>query len=120
MEKNNVKFTGIMTALVSCLDENENVNVASTEKVVNWHLSEGYTGFYLTGSTGEGPTLRDEELRDLITIAKEHVRPEQPIVCGIMRTCTRDAVRAGLVAKEAGADYAGGMDNNRERQSDTC
>ena len=29
------------------------------------------------------------------------------VVCGIMRTCTRDAVRAGLAAKEAGADYVG-------------
>ena len=32
------------------------------------------------------------------------VREEQGLVCGVMRTCTRDAVRAGLAAKEAGAD----------------
>lgn len=73
-------------------------------KEMDFAVAAGVHGLSVGGSTGEGPTLRDEELRDLIHIAKDHVRPEQPIVCGIMRTCTRDAVRAGLAAKEAGAD----------------
>ena len=67
-------------------------------------VNAGVHGLSVGGSTGEGPTLRDEELRDLITIAREHVRPEQTVVCGIMRTCTRDAVRAGMTARDAGAD----------------
>ena len=51
MAFNNVKFTGIMSALVSCIDENENVKEDSMRRLMNWHLKEGFTGFYLTGGT---------------------------------------------------------------------
>lgn len=67
-------------------------------------LDAGVHGISVGGSTGEGPTLRDEELVELIGVAKKLLKEEQSLVCGVMRTCTRDAVRAGLAAKEAGAD----------------
>ena len=69
-------------------------------------LDAGADGISVGGSTGEGPTLRDEELTQLIKIAREYVKEgsDKTVVCGIMRTCTRDAVRAGKTAKEAGAD----------------
>ena len=61
-------------------------------------------GISVGGSTGEGPVLRDEELRDLVQMACSAKKGQQKIVCGIIRTCTRDAVRSGLIAREAGAD----------------
>ena len=69
-------------------------------------LEVGADGISVGGSTGEGPTLRDEELTQLIGIAREYVKEgtDKTVVCGVMRTCTRDAVRAGKIAKEAGAD----------------
>ena len=69
-------------------------------------LEAGADGISVGGSTGEGPTLRDEELTQLIGIAREYVKEgsDKTVVCGVMRTCTRDAVRAGKTAKEAGAD----------------
>jgi len=90
--------------ILTPFNQDGSINEVLLAKEMDYAINAGVHGLSVGGSTGEGPTLRDEELRDLITIAKEHVRPEQPIVCGIMRTCTRDAVRAGLVAKEAGAD----------------
>ena len=71
---------------------------------MEYALRAGVHGLSVAGSTGEGPTLCDEELRQLVKLAKEHVSGEQPVVCGIMRTCTRDAIRAGQAARDAGAD----------------
>ena len=67
-------------------------------------VEAGVDGLSVSGSTGEGPTIRDEELAELIAHARAAIGPDKSVVCGIMRTCTRDAVRAGLVAKAAGAD----------------
>lgn len=98
------QLIGMIPPILTPFNEDGSINEVLLAKEMDYAIDAGVHGLSVGGSTGEGPTLRDEELRDLITIAKEHVRPEQPIVCGIMRTCTRDAVRAGLVAKEAGAD----------------
>lgn len=78
----------------------ENLMAAELEYTVQ----AGVHGLSVAGSTGEGPTLRDEELRDLVIMAKERVKDGQPVICGIMRTCTRDAVRAAKIARDAGAD----------------
>lgn len=98
------QLIGMIPPILTPFNEDGSINEVLLANEMDYAINAGVHGLSVGGSTGEGPTLRDEELRDLITIAKEHVRPEQPIVCGIMRTCTRDAVRAGLVAKEAGAD----------------
>lgn len=98
------KLIGMIPPILTPFNEDGSINEVLLAKEMDYAINAGVHGLSVGGSTGEGPTLRDEELRDLITIAKDHVGPEQPIVCGIMRTCTRDAVRAGLVAKEAGAD----------------
>ena len=98
------QLIGMIPPILTPFNQDGSINEVLLAKEMDYAINAGVHGLSVGGSTGEGPTLRDEELRDLITIAKEHVRPEQPIVCGIMRTCTRDAVRAGLVAKEAGAD----------------
>lgn len=98
------KLEGIIPPIVTPFDENGNIVPKLIEKEMKLAIDSGVHGLSVSGSTGEGPTLRDEELKELISIAKDFVNEEQPIVCGIMRTCTRDAVRAGLAAKEAGAD----------------
>ena len=98
------ELIGMIPPILTPFHADGSIDKVKLGKEMDYAIEAGVHGLSVGGSTGEGPTLRDEELRDLITIAKEHIRPEQPIVCGIMRTCTRDAVRAGLVAKEAGAD----------------
>lgn len=74
MEKPNVKFTGVMSAFVSCIDENENVNEQAMRKLMQWHLKEGLSGFYLTGGTGEGPVLQKETRMEIAEIARDEVK----------------------------------------------
>lgn len=98
------QLIGMIPPILTPFNEDGSINDLLLGNEMDVAIQAGVHGISVGGSTGEGPTLCDEELRDLITIAKEHVHAQQPIVCGIMRTCTRDAVRAGLVAREAGAD----------------
>lgn len=98
------EIKGIIPPIVTPFDADGAINSRLIEKEMKICIDAGVHGLSVGGSTGEGPTLRDEELVELIRIAKGYLREEQSLVCGVMRTCTRDAVRAGLAAKEAGAD----------------
>lgn len=97
-------IVGVIPPIITPFRTDGFIDEKLLQKEIMFSVNAGVNGVSVSGSTGEGPTIRDEELRELITVAKDCVRPEQPVVCGIMRTCTRDAVRAGLVARDAGAD----------------
>ena len=101
-----VKYEGIIPPIVTPFTASGEIDEEKIRREMEICLDAGADGISVGGSTGEGPTLRDEELTQLIKIAREYVKEgsDKTVVCGIMRTCTRDAVRAGKTAKEAGAD----------------
>ncbi len=98
------KFEGIIPPIVTPFNPDGSINEKLAAKEMKISIDAGVHGLSVAGSTGEGPTLGDEELKDLIAIAKDCLGPDQPLVCGVMRASTRDAVRAGLAARGAGAD----------------
>lgn len=95
---------GIIPPVVTPFCANGDINEVLLEREMQICVDAGVHGLSVGGSTGEGPTLRDEELRDMIGMARSKLNDEQFVVCGVMRTCTRDAVRTGLMARDAGAD----------------
>ena len=72
--KNNVLFTGIRSALISCVDEAGGVYEDSMRKLMRWHLKEGFTGFYICGGTGEGAVLQKETRKRIAEIAVDEAR----------------------------------------------
>ena len=66
----NVKFSGVMSALVSCIDDQGNVKEDSMKRLMNWHMDAGLGGFYLCGGTGEGPVLQMETRMRIAEVAK--------------------------------------------------
>jgi len=97
------EISGIIPPIVTPFDIDGNIDYKKLEAEMNLCLEAGVDGISVSGSTGEGPTIRDEEIETLVKTARRHCG-EKPVVCGIMRTCTRDAVRAGNIAKNSGAD----------------
>ena len=97
------KFEGCIPPIVTPFDKDGEINESILRREMEYCMKAGSHGLSVGGSTGEGPTLRDEELARMLQIGREYVGPDQTLVCGVMRMCTRDAVRTGLVAKEAGA-----------------
>lgn len=72
--ENNKLFKGIKSALVSCFDENENVNGDDMRRLMRWHIKEGFSGFYINGGTGEGPRLQKETRKRIAEIAVDEVK----------------------------------------------
>ena len=100
MEK---RIRGIIPPIVTPFDEDGFLNDKLAEKEMQICVESGVHGLSVGGSTGEGPTLRDEELVELINIAKGVLKEDQSLICGVMRTCTRDAVRRPCEAVPRGA-----------------
>lgn len=104
MEKPNVKFTGVMSAFVSCIDENEKVNEQAMRKLMQWHLKEGLSGFYLTGGTGEGPVLQKKTRMEIAEIAKDEVKNGASLIAHVGAIDLTTAVELARHAGQIGLD----------------
>ncbi|MGI6695429.1 MAG: dihydrodipicolinate synthase family protein [Christensenellales bacterium] len=105
MKNSNVKFNGVMSALVSCIDEHENINEDAMRRLMAWHLKEGFTGFYLTGGTGEGPVLQKETRKRIAEIAKDAVGDQAKLIAHVgaidLKTASELARHAGKIGLDA-------------------
>lgn len=98
------KLKGIIPPIITPFKKNGDIDEELVKREMKLCLDAGADGISVAGSTGEGPALEDEELAKLVKIGKGLLDHKHSLVCGVMRTCTRAAVKAGLAAKEAGAD----------------
>ena len=71
--ENNVLFTGVMPALISCIDREERVKEETMRRLMRWQLKNGVSGFYLCGGTGEGPVLQKKTRMEIAEIAKDEM-----------------------------------------------
>lgn len=100
----NQKFSGVMSALVSCVDEQENVKEDAMRRLMNWHLKEGMSGFYLTGGTGEGPVLQKETRKRIVEIAKDEAGGRCSLIVHVGAIDLRTAVELARHASDVGVD----------------
>ena len=62
------EIKGVIPALITPFDENENFDEVRMRKIVNWLIDEKVDGFYLTGSTGEGFLMTPEERKKVVEV----------------------------------------------------
>jgi 4-hydroxy-tetrahydrodipicolinate synthase len=62
-------FKGILTALITPLDENDNIDFRTLQPLIERQIASGINGLVVAGSTGEGSSLSDEEYYELIKTA---------------------------------------------------
>ena len=80
MTKNPI-FTGAATALVTPTNEN-GVDYAALEKLINWQIDEGIDALVICGTTGEASTLNDEEHMAVLKFAIEVAGGRVPMIAG--------------------------------------
>lgn len=95
---------GIVPPLVTPFREDEEMDEMALRNEARYLINAGVHGLSLGGSTGEGALLSDDELVRGLGILCEENTKSLPLVCGIIRNSTRDAIRAGIAAREAGAN----------------
>ncbi len=101
----NIKFEGIMPAIITPFDEdNKTINVQAAKDVIDWQLGQGADGFYVLGATGEGVLMGREEREVMCEAAVKHTAGRKPIICHIASINFLEAVELAKHAEKVGAD----------------
>lgn len=97
-------FGRVLTAMVTPFKEDGSVNYAVAEKLANHLVSNGSDGLVVCGTTGESPTLDEDEKYQLFKVVKEAVGNKAKIIAGTGSNSTLKAITATKKASELGID----------------
>ena len=100
------EIRGVLTAMATPFDENGAVDEAAALKLATYLLEHGSHGLVISATTGEAPTLTDEEALDLLSAVRREVGDEVLLVCGTGTNYTQHSIELTKGAAEAGADAA--------------
>ena len=96
-------FTGVCTALVTPFQDDQ-VNYSMLEQLLQRQIDAGIEAIVICGTTGEAPTLTDDEKLTLFRRAKEYVGDACKIIAGTGSNCTAHTVVLSKAAQECGVD----------------
>lgn len=101
-------FKGAFTAIVTPFDENgSRIDLARLSEHIHFQASGGVTGIVPCGTTGESPTLSEEEHASVVETAIEVGRPlGLKVIAGAGSNNTAHAIHLQKLAKQLGADAA--------------
>lgn len=96
-------FRGVFTALITPFRNGE-VDVEALENLVELQIRNGVSGLVPCGTTGETPTLSEEEDRLVISTVVRAADGRVPVIAGTGSNSTASAVKYTKMAEEVGAD----------------
>ena len=98
-------FRGSYTVTITPFTEDGSaIDIAAWKRFLDWQMDVGVPGIIALGTTGEFLTVTDEERRELVESAVNHVAGRMKVLVGTMNAHTPNAVRYSKEAQELGAD----------------
>ena len=94
---------GVITAMVTPLDEDHNLDEKGLERLMEHLIGGGVHGIFVLGTTGEAPNLPYDVRSALIEQACKLAGSRVPVIVGITDTSYRDAIRMAIKSYESGA-----------------
>jgi 4-hydroxy-tetrahydrodipicolinate synthase len=98
-------FQGSIAALPTPFIGDE-VDERGLQELVRWNIDQGTEGLIVLGTTGEAPTMSDEEHYRVIRLVVQEAAKRVPVMAGTGTNSTRKAIAYTEAAKAAGADAA--------------
>ena len=98
-------LSGIITALPTPLLDNEDVDIQSLKKLVDYVIAQGADGVFVLGNMGEGPALLDSQKLAVVKTAVEQANKRVPVLAGIAEVSVRRMIELGKKVKDLRPDY---------------
>ncbi len=98
------KLKGVWTALITPFNEDGSIDFEAFDVLLDKQIESKVTGIVICGTTGESPTLEDDECILLIKKAKERVARRCLVMVGTGTNNTKKSIDKTKKAEEAGAD----------------
>ena len=97
-------FKGIATALITPFAADGSVDYEALGRIIDWQIESGIDALVACGTTGEGPTLTDEEHKEVIRYTVERTAGRVPVIAGTGSNDHAYAEELTRFACEVGAD----------------
>ncbi len=97
-------FGSNVVAMVTPMRPDGSISDAAVSGLVDHLLSTGCDGIVVGGTTGEAPTLSDEEATRLVATVKALSKGRARVIAGVGTYDTAATIRRAREAEEAGAD----------------
>src|SRR5262245_57542468 len=98
-----LSFTGVGTALITPFTRTGEVDYAAVRKLAKRQIDSGVHFLVPCGTTGERPTLSDDERRRVVEAVVEEVEGRAMVLAGAGGYNTREVMHAIAEAEQAGA-----------------
>ena len=98
-------MAGAYSALYTPFVKDGSLNEEMIERVVEYGISRGLRGFYLTGSTGEGFLLSKDERKRVYARAAKAAKGRAKLIAHVGCMATDDAVELARHAAKVGIDW---------------
>lgn len=96
-------FTGAGTALVTPFNE-KGVDFDAYGRIIDFQIENGADALIVCATTGEAPTLDDDEHLEAISFAVDRVKKRIPVIAGTGSNNTAHAIMMNKEAERRGAD----------------
>lgn len=97
-------FKGAGVALVTPFHEDKSVNYEELTKILEFQIAEGSDAIITCGTTGEPPTMSEEERLSVIAHTVKVVAGRVPVIAGSGGNCTDNVISFSKKCQELGVD----------------
>lgn len=105
MQKNNINnIKGVIPAMITTFDKSENLDLKRAKTFVEYLIKKGANGLYITGSTGEGFLMNQEERKEYAKCIISVVDNRVPVIVHVGDIGTKKTIELAKHAQDIGAD----------------
>ncbi|MFU8797288.1 MAG: 4-hydroxy-tetrahydrodipicolinate synthase [Gammaproteobacteria bacterium] len=97
-------FHGSIVALVTPMHANGQIDFESLTQLIGWHIETKTHAIVILGTTGESPTVTQEERHAIIKHTIKHAANHIPVIVGSGNNSTARTIEDTQEAMELGAD----------------
>jgi 4-hydroxy-tetrahydrodipicolinate synthase len=97
-------FHGSIVALVTPMQVDGAVDLDVLSQLIEWHIASGTDGIVVLGTTGESPTITQDERMKVIRRAVETAAGRIPVIAGTGSNSTQATIQQTQEAMELGVD----------------
>ncbi len=99
-----MKYKGIICAMITPLDENQDINPKATRELIDYLINNGIYGLFILGTNGECHVLTDDEKVEFAKIVIEHTNNRVPVFVGTGGNSTREVISLSKKMEVIGAN----------------
>jgi 4-hydroxy-tetrahydrodipicolinate synthase len=97
-------FKGLSVALATPFTNRGDIDYDAWVRFIEFQIKGGVDHIVVCGTTGESPTVDDDEYARLVEVAVATAKGRVRVVAGAGTNDTKHTIDRGLIAKDAGAD----------------